>query len=222
MRSVCNKTIEARSSAAHTNSQYNYSKQTSQVCVLPYTVHKTHIQPVLENIQVSFQNWPQPSSFSCPVTAMVWNHPGRKLKDHRWLLRIVAQGGTNTADKLSLWSLLCRCQPLPPATTDHLWGYSGQMAPRQWLLPTTCSSSTAVQTIMSLPKESLLWKAMGKPHNGNHTRRIFLIHSIPQAIHSVSVISLRWLEVCIMPKLTAGLLCGFRFSSFQTLLSPCM
>lgn len=36
-------------------------------------------------------------------------------------------------------------------------------------------------------------------HNGNPTRGNFLIHSIPQAIH-------RWLEVPIMPKLTAGLL----------------
>lgn len=51
-RSVCNKILEARHSAAHTNSQYNHNKQRPQVCVLPYTALKTHIQPVLENISV--------------------------------------------------------------------------------------------------------------------------------------------------------------------------
>lgn len=63
---------------------------------------------------------------------------------------------------------------------------------------------------------------MGKSHNGNHTRGNFLIHSTPKAIDSVLVISLRCLEGCIMPKLTAGLLDGFCFSYFKIPLSPWM
>lgn len=63
---------------------------------------------------------------------------------------------------------------------------------------------------------------MGKSHNWNETVENFFIHSIPQAINSVLVISLRQQEVCVMPKFTAGLLYGFCFLSFKTLLTPRM
>lgn len=150
MRSICNKTIEGRHSVAHTNSQDNHRKQRPQVCVLPCTTHKTHIQPVLENLRVSFQNWPQPSSFSWPVTAMVWEQPGRKLGTtgdlsemlHKVVqtLQINCQCGFFCADANHLHLL--------PLTTSE-----GTVAKWPWgqcLLLTPCSGSMPVQTMMSL------------------------------------------------------------------------
>lgn len=202
MRSICNKTIEARHSVAHTTSQYNHRKQRPQVCVLPCTTHKTRIQPVLENTRVSFQNWPQPSSFSWPVTAMVWKQPGRTLRttgdlsemlhkvvqtlqtnfhwgffradaNHLHLLPLTTSEGT-----VAKWPWGSACFP-PPVVAPCLY--------RPW-----CHSQGWSRSSLS-PVEGYgitQWKS----HQGE-----LPFHSIPQAIH-------RWLEVPIMPKLLAGLL----------------
>lgn len=210
VRSVCNKTIEARHSAAHTNNQYNHSKQRPQSVCFPTL-------PVKHTFSLSWKTFESHSKLATTIFLLLTSHchglePARReTQDHRWSIRAVAWGGANAADKLSLWILLCRCQPLPRATTDHLGGASGQMALRQWLLPTTSSSSMPVQTMMSLPRvEQSLTVSYGSLWV-NHTRGNFLIHSIPQAIHR-----------CAYHAKTDCWVSGFCFSFFKVILSPWM